>query len=291
MKIYNLGSLNIDYVYSVDHFVAAGETVSSTERKVYPGGKGLNQSVAVARAGGDVVHGALIGEGAEFLVETMKSSGVDVSKTVKTTFSPGHAIIQVNRHGNNCIMIYPGANRELTAEYVEDFLSGAGEGDILLAQNETNCVDKAFEIAKSKNMKIAFNPSPCDDGILTLPLELVDYWFCNETEAKRLFGSDDPKTVCGAFQNSPFNSSLILTLGEEGSYFVDKTRIISQKAYKTKAVDTTAAGDTFTGYFLASVCHGEPVEAAMDIASRASAITVSRSGASSSIPYLREVVK
>ena len=289
MKVYNFGSLNVDYVYSVDHFVEAGETISSNKLEIHPGGKGLNQSVALARAGAEVVHGALVGDGGEFLAETLKNSGVDVSKLKRVAGSPGHAIIQVNRNGENCIMIYPGTNRALDDGYVEDFLSDAERGDILLMQNETNCIDAAIRIAKEKGMKIAFNPSPCDEGILKLPLDLVDIWFCNETEGRILFGSDEPDVICESFQKERPDSVLILTLGENGSVYCGPDATFNQSAYKAKAVDTTAAGDTFTGYFLASLCRGVTPQDSMDIASRASAITVSRMGASSSIPYLKEV--
>ena len=291
MRVYNLGSLNVDYVYQVDHFVRAGETISSGKMGTFPGGKGLNQSVALARAGATVIHGALVGDGAEFLVDTMRESGVDTSRIEKIDGAPGHAIIQVNRRGENCIMIYPGTNRRLTREYVSRFLDGAEEGDVFLAQNETNCLPEAFEEAKKHGMKIAFNPSPCDDVLLSLPLELVDYWFCNEIEAKRLFGSDDPDKICRDFREGPFDAALILTLGEAGSRYADKEGTVKQKAYKTKPVDTTAAGDTYTGYFLAALCKGRPVKEAMDAASRASAITVSRMGASCSVPYYFEVEK
>lgn len=291
MRVYNLGSLNVDYVYQVDHFVRAGETISSGKMGTFPGGKGLNQSVALARAGATVIHGALVGDGAEFLVDTMRESGVDTSRIEKIDGAPGHAIIQVNRRGENCIMIYPGTNRRLTREYVSRFLDGAEEGDVFLAQNETNCLAEAFEEAKKHGMKIAFNPSPCDDVLLSLPLELVDYWFCNEIEAKRLFGSDDPDKICRDFREGPFDAALILTLGEAGSRYADKEGTVKQKAYKTKPVDTTAAGDTYTGYFLAALCKGRPVKEAMDAASRASAITVSRMGASCSVPYYFEVEK
>jgi len=289
MKIYNLGSLNIDYVYSVDHFVSAGETISSEKMQIFPGGKGLNQSVALARAGASVIHGAKIGDSGDFLVETLRRSGVDVSKIEKVGGSCGHAIIQVNRNGENCIMLFAGTNRILDKEYIDQFLSGAGEGDILLAQNETNCLREAFEVAHSKKMKIAFNPSPFDDTIKTLPTDYVDYWFCNEIEGAGLFGSGDPDMICSRFLEIYPQGVLILTLGKSGSIYCDKDLCFKQKAYKAEAVDTTAAGDTFTGYFLSSVARGMSAEEAMDLASRASAVTVSRMGASSSIPYLEEI--
>ena len=289
MKIYNLGSLNIDYVYTVDHFVAAGETISSSKMEIFPGGKGLNQSVAIARAGGKAVHGALLGDGAEFLAEQMRSSGVDTTKIKKVPGSPGHAIIQVDRNGENCIMLFAGTNRNLDAGYVSEFLSDAEPGDILLAQNETNCIKEAFLAAHEKGMKIALNPSPFDEKIKEFPLDIVDIWFCNEIEGAALTGKTAPEDICRAFAKRYPDSALVLTLGEEGSVYCDKNETVKQRSYKAEPVDTTAAGDTYTGYFLASLASGKSVADAMDAASRASAITVSRMGASSSIPYLDEV--
>ena len=160
MKIYNLGSLNIDYVYSVDHFVSAGETLSSDTMTVFPGGKGMNQSVALAKAGAKVIHGALVGNGGDFLLDTLSSSGVDMSRIKKVEHSSGHAIIQVDKNGQNCIMLFAGTNHLVNNEYIEEFLSDADPGDILLTQNETSGLDAAFEIANRKGMQIAFNPSP-----------------------------------------------------------------------------------------------------------------------------------
>ncbi|MBR6916963.1 MAG: ribokinase [Clostridia bacterium] len=290
MKIYNLGSLNVDYVYSVDSFVTAGETISCADMKVFPGGKGLNQSVAAARAGGDVIHGALLGDGADFLAEQLAASGVDTSKIRRVAGSPGHAIIQVDKCGENCIMIYPGTNRMLDDAYVEEFLSGAREGDILLLQNETNCIAEAIDAAKEKGMRVVLNPSPFNDAITALPLDKVDLWFCNEIEGAALTGESDAGAICGAFLERFPDASLVLTLGEDGSVYCDKNGKTAQAAYKATPIDTTAAGDTFTGYFLASICDGKSVRDALDTASRASAITVSRPGASSSVPYIDELL-
>ena len=293
MKIYNLGSLNIDYVYSVDHFVSAGETISSPKMEVFPGGKGLNQSVAVARAGGRVVHGALLGDGAEFLLDQMASSGVDVSRIKRVAGSPGHAIIQVDSSGENCIMIYPGTNRELDVDYIESvFLDGAEEGDILLLQNETNCLAEAITAAKARGMKVALNPSPFDGYMdaLTAPYrDHVDIWFCNVIEGALLTGEIEPEKICEKFRGLYPGSALILTLGKEGSVYCGKDGSVKQTAYRADPVDTTAAGDTYTGYFLASFAAGKDIASCMDAASRAAAITVSRSGASSSVPTLKEV--
>ncbi|MBQ7499531.1 MAG: ribokinase [Clostridia bacterium] len=289
MKIYNLGSLNIDHVYTVDHFVRAGETIATEKYEIFPGGKGLNQSVALARAGAEVVHGALVGEGGEFLMETMAASGVDVSKIKRVSGSCGHAIIQVNKNGENCIMIHGGTNRALDKEYIEEFLSDAQKEDILLLQNETNCVAEAIEAAYSKGMTVAFNPSPFDGGIKYLPLDHVGIWFCNEIEGAELIGTQDTDGICRGFERKYPDSELILTLGEDGSVYCGRGERFSQKAYKNTVVDTTAAGDTFTGYYLASIAKGLSPEKAADIASKAASITISRPGASSSIPFADEV--
>lgn len=289
MKIYSLGSLNIDYVYSVDHFVSAGETLSSKKMEVFPGGKGLNQSIAAAKAGATVLHGAFVGDNGDFLLDTLSSAGVETSHIKKTSGSCGHAIIQVDKNGQNCILLFAGTNHMLNKEYIEEFLADAEENDIILLQNETNALDEIFEIAKLKNLQIAFNPSPFNDNIKDLPLELVNWWFCNEIEGACLFGSEKPEDIIQNFINKYPESNLILTLGKNGSIFKNKSETVKQPIYEVKAVDTTAAGDTFTGYFLSSVIKGLTPAEALKVASKASSIAVSRMGAASSIPTLDEV--
>ena len=289
MKIYNLGSLNIDYVYAVDHFVTAGETLASEKMTVFPGGKGLNQSMALARAGARVIHGARIGDNGEFLTDTLTSAGVDTSRIEKITGSCGCAIIQVDKDGQNSILLFAGTNHCIDKTYIEKFLFDAEENDILLLQNEINNLDVIFEIAHQKKMQIAFNPSPFHMDIHKLPLSCVKWWFCNEIEGAALFGSNDPKEIAETFVKRFPNSNLILTLGKDGSVFINADTYIEQPIYKVHTVDTTAAGDTFTGYFLAAVTKGKDVGYALKIASKAASITVSRHGASSSIPMYAEV--
>ena len=289
MKIYNLGSLNIDYVYAVEHFVTAGETLSSEKMNVFPGGKGLNQSVALSRAGSKVIHGAVVGDGGEMLCNVLAEAGVDIERIRKTTGSCGHAIIQVDPDGQNCIMLFAGTNHRIEEDYIIDFLSDAQENDILLLQNEINNLALIFEIANKKQMQIAFNPSPYHRSIQQLPLSYVKWWFCNEIEGAALFGGNTPDEIAEAFRNRFPHSKLILTMGAEGSMLLDSDISIRQPIYKVPVLDTTAAGDTFTGFFLASITAGKDAAASLDIASRAAAITVSRAGASSSIPTMYEV--
>ena len=289
MKIYNLGSLNIDYVYNVEHFVSAGETLSSEKLTIFPGGKGLNQSVAAAKAGAKVIHGAVIGNNGEFLIDTLTNSGVDTKLIEKADESCGHAIIQVDKSGQNCILLYAGTNHLINKEYIERFLSDAEKNDILLLQNEMNCLDFALETAHNKGMQIAFNPSPFHNDIKKLPLSYVKWWFCNEIEGEELFGSSNPREIAKSFMNEYKNSNLILTLGKNGSVFINADSYVEQPIYEVEAIDTTAAGDTFTGFFLAALIEGKDIEFAMKTASKASSIAVSRMGASSSIPTREEV--
>ena len=184
------------------------------------------------------------------------------------------------------------AHRRASIRFIllaSSFLFDAEENDILLLQNEINNLDVIFEIAHQKKMQIAFNPSPFHMDIHKLPLSYVKWWFCNEIEGAALFGSNDPKEIAGIFVKRFPNSNLILTLGEEGSIFINADTYIEQPIYKVHTVDTTAAGDTFTGYFLAAVTKGKGACVALDIASKAASIAVSRPGASASIPTYDEV--
>ena len=289
MKIYNLGSLNIDYVYSVDHIVKSKETISSDSLQIFAGGKGLNQSIALSRAGSNVIHGGIIGKDGEFLKDVLQNENVDVSMVKILNNPTGHAIIQVDKVGQNSILLYAGTNFAINREYVEEFLRDAEQGDFLLLQNEISSLNDVFEIAFDKKMQIVFNPSPFSKDIEKLPLEYVKWWFCNEIEAGELFGSDDVDTIAQNFLSKYPNSSLILTLGESGSVFINKDQVLKQEAYKTNVIDTTAAGDTYTGYFVDAITKKQTVKNAMQIASKAASITVSREGAANSIPRFNEI--
>lgn len=290
MKIYNLGSLNIDYVYSGDHFVLAGETLASCNMQIFAGGKGLNQSIALSRANADVIHGAILGQNGEFLKQIMSESGVNTDRIKFTDQSCGHAIIQVDKGGQNCILLYGGTNRAIDRDYIEQFLFDAQENDILLLQNETSGLDIAFEVATDKKMQIAFNPSPYDNAIQNLPLEQVKWWFCNELEAAALFGNGTPQDIADSFIHKYPDSNLVLTLGEKGCVFKNCDMFLTQAAYKTNVVDTTAAGDTFTGYFISAVAKGCDISVGLKLASKAASVSVSRQGAAPSIPFINEII-
>ena len=163
MKIINIGSLNIDKVYTVNHFVGAGETLASEKLEFYMGGKGLNQSVALSLAGAQVLHAGMIGEDGIFLKNYLASKGVNTEFIRVIDEVSGHAVIQVDKTGQNCILLYGGANKRLTEEFIDDVLEKAEEGDILLLQNEVNKLDCIMRKAWKKGMRIALNPSPVSE--------------------------------------------------------------------------------------------------------------------------------
>lgn len=291
-KVLNFGSLNIDYVYKLDHIVACGETISSKCMNVYPGGKGLNQSVALGKAGLNVYHAGAIGPEGRFLAEFLEQSGVN-TKYIKilTDEKSGHAIIQNDRDGDNCILLYGGANQEITLEQIEEVLRDFGEGDYLILQNEINHLKELVDQAFEKQMTIVLNPSPMNDKITELDLDKIDYFILNEIEGCQILNCEEKEAKClvdRLRQRLP-QSKIVLTLGSAGSMYIEKDKLVSQEIYKVPTVDTTAAGDTFTGYFLAGVIHGETIEQSLDDASKAAAITVSRNGAGVAIPTIEEV--
>lgn len=290
MKILNFGSLNIDHVYHVDHFVKPGETIPARSFELFPGGKGLNQSVALAKAGAAVYHAGKLGHDGGMLKEILEKSGVNTDYLESTDEVSGHAIIQVSNTGENSIIIYGGSNRTITGEYVDRVLGDFGPDDMVLMQNEINCIDYIARKCYEKGMKIAFNPSPLDEGLLkTFPFELVTLFLVNEIEGHGLTGKSEPDEILDAFMEKYPDSAVVLTLGSRGAVYRDRHTTYCHGTYEVKVVDTTAAGDTFTGYFLSSLSSGLGIPECLKRASAASSLAVSRKGASSSIPTPVEV--
>ena len=289
MKILCFGSCNIDYVYSIDHIVKPGETISSDDLAVFPGGKGLNQAVALAKAGAEVFFAGCVGADGAFLKQVLLESGVDIRYLRTVDTKTGHAIIQVDKTAENAIVIFSGANGCITDEYIEHVMCDFEAGDILLIQNEISSLDYLVEAAGKRGMQIFFNPSPLNDKLDLIDLRWVRCLIVNETEAHELIGTHDPENIQLFVKSKYPGMEILLTLGKRGSVYITSERIIKQNAYKIVAVDTTAAGDAYTGYYLESISEGYNIENAMDRASAASAITVSRKGASSSIPISSEV--
>lgn len=292
MRILNIGSLNIDKVYAVDHFVQAGETLTAGHMDTFPGGKGLNQSIALARAGAEVWAAGAVGEDGAFLTQLLRESGAntDLIETLPDT-ATGHAIIQLIPQGQNCIIILGGANRALTEASIDRALEKFGPGDLLLLQNETNLVPYAMERAKARGMLLALNPSPIDDALFTYPLELVDYFILNEIEGQAIAGipESEPDQVMEALLQKFPQSAVVLTLGGDGVRYGKGQDRFSHGIFKVPVVDTTAAGDTFCGYFLACLAKGMEPREALRTASMASALAIGVKGAAVSIPTWEEV--
>ena len=282
--ILNFGSLNIDYVYSVDHFVSPGETISSDSLELFCGGKGLNQSVALSKSGADVYHAGKIGKDGELLKVLLTDSGVHTELIGYADSQSGHAIIQVDCSGQNPIILYGGANRKITKEFADEVFRHFGKGDILLLQNEISCLEYIMECAFKKGMRIALNPSPMNESILNLPLHYVEWFILNEIEGKAISGKEKYDEIAEAIIEKYPDSRVVLTLGKQGVYYQDKNAKLRHGIYDVKVVDTTAAGDTFTGYFLALVNEGAEIKTALEKASIASSLSVSQKGAAPSIP-------
>jgi len=289
MKILNFGSCNIDFVYSMDHIVRPGETEATDRLDIFPGGKGLNQSIATAKAGASVFHAGCVGSDGGMLTDILKKNGVDTSWLQTVDAKNGHAIIQVSAAGENSIFLYPGSNEMITKEYVDHVLAHFEAGDMILLQNEISNVDYIVESAYQKSMTIVLNPSPFNSRIEAIDLRKVSYLILNEVEAKGFSGCEAPEECLTYFESRYPNLKVMLTLGKEGSIYMGSGRKYPQAAFKVDTVDTTAAGDTFTGYFVAGISRGEAVEKILKTASAAAAIAVSRMGAAPSIPDREEV--
>lgn len=289
-KILNFGSLNLDYTYHLSHIVRAGETISSKKLEMHPGGKGLNQSVALARAGAAVYHAGLVGEDGMWLKSLCEDCGICGDFIECCDTRTGNAIIQVDESGNNCIILFPGANHAVNEEMTERVLNRFDKGDILLLQNEINDIAGIMEKAYQKGMKVVLNPSPCDESVRCCDLAKVSLMILNEVEGEQLTGTADGEQILGRLQEQYPDMEIVLTLGEQGAWFADKNHTFFQPAFPVDAVDTTGAGDTFTGYFIREYLLEEKTpQAALKTAAAASALAVQKWGASSSIPSRSEV--
>lgn len=291
MKFLNFGSLNIDFVYEVPNIVRPGETLKSSKLSQFCGGKGLNQSVALAKAGAKVWHAGKIGPDGDMLVQKLSSSGVDVS-CIKLWDSgkSGNALIQVDEKGQNSIILYEGANHAITKAEVQEIIAGFEKEDILLLQNEINLISEIIHKAKAAGMKIAINPAPMEKKVKQYPLNLVDFIIVNEIEGAELTGKNKNDDILDTLEKLYPAAEIILTLGSKGVLVSSKGRRYSHGIYDVQVVDTTAAGDTFIGYYLSARASGNNIDECLRLASVASSIAVSRQGAADSIPDLSEVL-
>jgi ribokinase len=291
MKVLNFGSLNFDHFYEVEHIVHPGETIPSGKYRLACGGKGLNQSVALAHSGANVFHAGKVGRDGEALLACLKAAGVATRYVEITGEAPsGHAIIQVEKNGQNSIIIHGGANRAIRKEDVSRVLGAFEPGDCLLLQNEVSCMAEMIDQAKDQGLTIFLNPAPMDERVAGYPLEKVDYFIINEIEGRDLSGATEAEAIMAAMRKRFPEAAILLTLGEQGVCYADQSTSLVVPAEKVHAVDTTAAGDPFIGFFIAQKLAGQPIESCLRTACHAAAICVTRPGAADSIPHLQEVL-
>ena len=293
MRILNWGSMNLDYVYKVDHFVLPGETISASSQSINPGGKGLNQSIALSRAGAKVYHAGAVGKNGGQLKQLLDENGVDTGFIRELDVIQGNAIIQVTAAGENNIIIYGGSNRCMTREHIDQVLASFDKGDYLLIQNEVNEVGYIIEKAFAQGMTVVLNPSPYNDSLKDIDYSKVSWLLVNEVEAFQISGEKDPEKAWEFLHSKYPELSCVITLGSEGctAYQTNPDGYEKQRqpAIKVEARDTTAAGDTFTGYFISSVMKGQSLKDSIFRATVASSISVTREGAAKSIPNVDEV--
>ena len=289
MKIVNYGSINLDHVYQVDHIVQPGETLLAAEQNLFCGGKGLNQSIALAKAGAEIFHAGVVGEDGDILLDALRAARVDISHVRRAPGASAHTVIQVDRNGQNCIIVFSGENMHPSEEDIDAILADFSRGDAVLMQNELFNTPLMMRKAAEKGLTIIFNPSPVNREMLSYPLEAVSWFLLNEIEGEALTGETDPGKILDSLEKKYPRSGVVLTLGKDGAWAMTQGQRFFQPAFKVKAVDTTAAGDTFTGFFLAGISGGMPIPDALRRAAFASSIAVSRKGAADSIPTVEEV--
>ena len=291
MKIINFGSLNIDIFFRVNHIVRPGETISAQSIEKRAGGKGLNQSVALAKVFDKVYHAGSIGMDGAFLKDYLTGEGINTRFIRESKIPTGNAIIQVDDKGENSIVLYKGANFDNDKEYIDEVLSNFDKNDILILQNEINNMDYIIKKGSEKEMKLVLNPSPITEEIKNFDFNKIDLLLVNETEAKEISNCDDIEKCIDYFRENYPNLKIVITLGERGSIFVSKDSKVCQNAYKVEAVDSTGAGDTFTGFFVAEFYQNNDIKKCLEFATKASALSVTKQGASISIPTMKEVEK
>lgn len=301
MAIAVLGSLNIDFFFDTDHIVCDGETLKTQKQTVQAGGKGLNQAIACSRAGQKTVMGGKIGSDGKMLVDLLETSGADcrLVETEPDVLS-GKAIIQRTPDSRNAILLYPGANSAIDAVYLDFFFEQTKEIPCLLLQNEISSLDIILKKARESDKKVFFNPAPMSPDIFNADLDGISCLILNQTESMQL-ASKDMKAGEHRFETEilqvlierwvrshPF-SSILVTIGDKGALYQDYSRRLYMPPYPVEAVDSTGAGDTFTGYFTAAVSEGLETDLALQYASAAAALSVSRFGAAVSVPNRTEV--
>lgn len=292
MKIIDFGSINIDNVYSVNSAVKEGEIIFAPDPAVFIGGKGLNQALAASHAGASVLLAGAIGPDGTFIEEYLKTNNVDTSHLMHVSTGTGHTVIQVSKTGQNSIISCLGANNLLSEKYIDSILNLAQSDDVILLQNEISNVRYIIEKAHSKGLFVAWNPSPLSDEISRCNAKYVNLFFLNQIEGAALSGCKPEcsgETILNRLISLFPDSVIVLTLGSNGCVCYSNGHTLYQPVFNVPIVDTTGAGDTFTGYFLSEMCRGSELTHCLKKASAAAALVVSRNGAAQSIPDASEV--
>ncbi len=289
MDVINVGSINIDYAYRVSHLVKPGETLNTQAFEKGLGGKGMNQSIALVRAGASVAHVGAVGQNDPWVLDAVKAAGVSTTHIEQLEQTTGHAIIQVDDSAENCIILHGGANQALLQNKVIEVFHAYPQAAWVLLQNETNNVANIIEAAVSLNKKVAFNPAPVSQSIAGVDFSHVSLLIVNEIELAQITQHENADEAIRALRSSYPDTELLITFGKQGARFINCDVDLFMAAMDVDAVDTTAAGDTFVGYFLASIAKGMGPDEALSIAIKAAAICVSKPGAASSIPDLSEI--
>jgi ribokinase len=283
MAIYNLGSINADLLYHVPHLPGPGETLSATAFRRGLGGKGANMSVAAARGAARVIHIGAVGGDGRWARDLLTEYGVDTRHIAVTDQVTGHAIILLDSQGENTIIISPGANAAISRDQIGLALAEASPADILVMQNET--CEQAFcaETGSKLGLRVVYAAAPFDPAAVRAVLPFLNMLILNAVEAEQLTHAlGQPPEAMGI-------AHVIVTLGAEGCrwHHAGQTRLFP--ALPVTAVDTTGAGDTFSGYLLAGLDRGMPMEQAIGLATKAAALMVMRVGTADVIPDLLEV--
>ncbi len=290
-KILIIGSFNLDFVFLVDRFVLPKETYHANGMEMHFGGKGFNQAVALGRSHSGVYYAANVNEKEMYIKDVLKQNNVN-EKFVRLVSSPtGMAFIQVNKEGENSILLNKGANFKFDLEQFVEVLSHFNESDTLVLQNEINELKTLIDLAHNRHLKIALNPSPFSEDILKLPLEYIDYLFINELEGEMLTHESDADKILEKCKNLLPQCEVIQTLGSNGAAVLKDGQITKQAAYKVEAIDSTGAGDTFTGFYISSRSQNKSIAESLKLASAAAALSVTKKGAMDSIPSLEDVLK
>jgi ribokinase len=285
MAIWNLGSINADMVYTLPHLPAPGETLAALDLQQFLGGKGANMSVAAARAGSHVCHIGAVGPDGTWAVDRLLEYGVNTRHVTQIDTPTGHAIIAVDRQAENQIILFPGANRAISSDQLGQALTQAESGDILVLQNETNMQPEAAKMGHDLGLRVCYAAAPFDAAAVQAVLPFLDLLFLNEVEAQQL------QQATGKTPIELGVSDVIITLGAKGArHFSAETGNTQDiPAHAVTAVDTTGAGDTFTGYVLSGLDRSLSMPQAMALAARAAALMVTRPGTADVIPDLKEV--